>query len=777
MKFTNGYWRMKEGVTPHYAVEYAGHEAVGGRLAVYASTCPVTDRGDTLNRAVLTVMFSTPLPGVIATEIVHHSGGLPRLPEIPAEPCPARGLIVSDEGDRVVVSTGPGEGEVTVAIDKRPKSWSVAYLDARGKLMTDASYRNMAYMVADGEGHIVAELLLSVGELVYGLGERFTPFVKNGQSVEMWNEDGGTSSNIAYKCVPFYLSNRGYGVLVDSNADVAYEIASEKVSRVQFSLRGERLRYLIFAGPGPKDAISRYTALTGRPPLVPAWSFGLWLTTSFTTSYDEETVNSFVDGMFRRGIPLRVFHFDCFWMKKYAWCDFTWDEDVFPDAPAMLERLKGRGLKVCVWVNPYIAQNSKLFNEGKEKGFLLRRRDGSVWQTDLWQAGMGIVDFTNPGAAKWYQGKLEALVSMGVDCFKADFGERIPVRDIAWHDGSDPVCMHNAYPFLYNRAVFEVLEKSYGRGNACLFARSASAGAQRFPVHWGGDCSASYVSMAETLRGGLSLSLCGFGFWSHDIGGFEQSATADLYKRWCAFGLLSTHSRLHGSTSYRVPWLFDEEACDVLRRFAELKCELMPYIFGQAVVAHETGVPVMRPMLVEFPGEPACHTLDAQYMFGESLLVAPVFSECGEVCYYLPEGRWTRYLTNEAVEGGRYLKEEHDYFSLPLMVRPDTVMVTGGNRSMPDYDYSDGMTVRLYELAEGCRHAVAVPGLEGGTDVTVTVEKSGGDVTVTLDKHEKPWFLFIQSASDSTSIRGGALNADGMTVTCVDSEVTVAFRP
>ena len=776
MKFTNGYWLMREGVQPHFAVEYAGHYITHGELVVYASTYQVKNRGDMLNRALLTVTFSTPLPGVIATQITHHAGSPSFGPEIPKETDGSCSLVVSDEGDRVVASTGQGDGKLTVIIDKRPESWAVSYRDAGGRLLTESSYRNMAYMVADGEGHITEQLLLSVGEYVYGLGERFTPFVKNGQIVEMWNEDGGTSSQIAYKNIPFYLSSRGYGVLVDSNADVAFEIASEKVSRIQFSQKKENLRYLIFTGPGPKEVIKRYTALTGRPALVPAWSFGLWLTTSFTTSYDEETVNTFIDGMLERDIPLHVFHFDCFWMRKYTWCDFIWDPDVFPDPPAMLARLKGRGLKISIWINPYIAQNSALFKEGMDNGHLLMRRDGSVWQTDLWQAGMAIVDFTNPDAKRWYQEKLETLIAMGADSFKTDFGERIPVRDVVWYDGSDPVCMHNAYSYLYNQAVFEVLEKAYGTGKACVFARSASAGSQRFPVHWGGDCSASYVSMAESLRGGLSLALCGFGFWSHDISGFEQTASADLYKRWCAFGLLSTHSRLHGSTSYRVPWLFDDEACDVLRRFVSLKCELMPYIYGQAVTAHKTGIPVMRPMLIEFPDDPSCYTLDTQYMLGESLLIAPVFSEDGEVCYYLPKGRWTDYLTNEVIEGGLYRRQRHDYFSLPLLVRPDTVLVSGARSDRPGYDYADGMTVRLYELADDCSHVIEVPNENGEANVTIAVEKCKKKITVSIDKQNLNWSIFLEGAGKAVSISGGAPVSDGMRIKCQESCVTIGLK-
>ena len=571
---------------------------------------------------------------------------------------------------------------------------------------------------------------LHVDEYVYGLGERFTPFVKNGQIVEMWNEDGGTSSEIAYKNIPFYITNKGYGVLVDNEGDVAYEIASEKVERVQFSVEGERLDYYFISGGTPMKTVEKYTDLTGKPALPPAWSFGLWLTTSFTTDYDENTTSSFIQGMADRDIPLHVFHFDCYWMEAFQWCNFQWDPNVTTDPKGMLQRYHDKGLKICVWINPYIAQNSILFTEGKENGYLVKRTDGSVWQTDLWQPGMALVDFTNPDACAWYQSKLKVLLDGGVDCFKTDFGERIPVKDIAYFDGSDPVKMHNYYTFLYNKTVFELLERERGKGEAVLFARSATVGGQQFPAHWGGDCSATYVSMAETLRGGLSLSLSGFGFWSHDISGFEQTAPADIYKRWCQFGLLSSHSRLHGSSSYRVPWLFDEESCVILKEFVNLKCRLMPYLYGHAVLAHEKGTPVLRPMLLDFPEDRACDCLDRQYMFGSSLLVAPIFKESGEVDYYLPKGTWINLMTGEKKEGNTWVKETHDYHSLPLMIRENTILPMGTNEEEAAYDYADGVVLVLSEFTDGGQAEVTIPDTKGNKVMKVTAQRQGDVITV-----------------------------------------------
>lgn len=262
-------------------------------------------------------------------------------------------------------------------------------------------------------------------------------------------------------------------------------------------------------------------------------------------------------------------------------------------------------------------------------------------------------------------------MDIGVDCFKTDFGERIPT-DVVYHDGSDPERMHNYYSYLYNQLVFDLLKREKGAEEAVLFARAATTGGQQFPVHWAGDNSSSYPSMAETLRGGLSLGMSGFGYWSHDISGFNDTAPPHLYKRWVAFGLLSSHSRLHGASSARMPWLFDDESIAVLRFFRNLKLQLMPYLMRMAQEAQDRGLPVLRAMVLEYPNDPTCRYLDTQYMLGDSLLVAPIFSEDGCVTYYLPEGEWKNLLTGEVCAGGKWRTETHDYFSLPLWINRAT---------------------------------------------------------------------------------------------------------
>lgn len=598
MKFTNGYWMIRDGVDALYAREAyeLAADATTESLNVLAPTSVVRGRYDTLNLPTFNVDITTPAEGVIRVCAEHWQGAT----EYPGFP-----LNADEPGNRdyvTVQANGNGDGEVgvngadvtlttgglTVKVVKGAP-WNLTFIGEDGKVLTESAGKSLGRFKLGAESNVTAQpvsefgvtmdgsardesdvfiaiqLHLSVGEDVYGLGERFGAYVKNGQSVDIWNEDGGTASEQGYKDIPFYMTSNGYGVLVNNRGHVSFEIGSENT---------------------------------------------------------EATINSFIDGMAERDIPLAAFHYDCYWMREFHWCDFEWDKRFFGDIESTLKRLH------------------------EDKGYLVRKPNGEVWQTDFWQAGMGLVDFTNPAAREWFKDKVKALLNQGVDAIKTDFGERIP-RDVVWYDGSPKLSMHNWYTQLYNQAVFEAIEETYGKGNACLYARSATVGGQQQPVHWGGDCESTFNGMAQSLRAGLSLASSGFGFWSHGIGGFEGAfPDPAVYKRWVAFGMLGSHSRLHGSTVYRVPWLFDEEdekngvalvpgqtAVDVVREFTKLKLELMPYVYQLGLQPHVNGTPVMRSMFVEFPDDPACRTLDRQYMFGPSMLVAPVFTYSGEVSY------------------------------------------------------------------------------------------------------------------------------------------------
>ena len=744
MKFADGFWLNQRGYEVSYANQAYEVTTTENSITVLATPSHIYNRAMTLGGPNLEITYYSDMENAIRVSIVHYKGTADKGAHFELNKGNYVPSIVNNDEYAELVS-----GKTRVRISKA--DWKVEFFYGDKKL-TGGGWRAQSIIKESGfkknarlavqqddtfwsypqyqdQTYIREQLTLSVGEYIYGFGEKFTTFTKNGQNVEIWNADGGTCSDQSYKSIPFYASSRGYGIFVNSSDKVSFEVASDTVSKVSFTLPGESLEYYIFGGENLTEVLKGYTDLTGKPALPPAYTFGLWLTTSFTTTYDEKTITSFIDGMAERDIPLQVFHFDCFWMKEFEWCNFEWDTKQFPDPPAMLKRLhEEKGLKTCVWINPYIGQRSKLFDEGVKGGYFIKKENGDVFQCDEWQPGMAIVDFTNPEACRWYASKLKKLCEMGVDTFKTDFGERIPTKGVVYHNGADPIKMHNYYTYLYNKTVFNVLKEFYGENKACLFARSATAGGQQFPVHWGGDCSAEYSSMAETIRGGLSLSISGFGFFSHDMSGFEATATPDIYKRWAAFGLFSSHSRLHGNQSYRVPWLFDDESCDVLRFFTKLKGKFMPYIFAQAVKTHTVGVPMMRAMVIDFADDPTCLTLDRQYMFGDNILVAPILNDEGMAEYYLPEGRWTDIITGKVLEGGKWYRHTCTYFEIPALAKPNSIIAYGKFERDFEYDYLNGTTFTIYELEDGKSAVCPVYDKEANKVFELTAKRTGNRI-------------------------------------------------
>lgn len=754
MKVADGFWLSKKGYDVNYASQAYKVETTANSIKVLATPYTVKHRGMTLGGPNLEITYTSTSENIIKVHIDHYRGGLDNIPQFELNEDTGYVPSITRTEDEVVMVSGD-----TKLVIKTGDEWDVAYY-YKDKYLTGGAWRSTSIITEsqftanarmalqeDDEffnypqdahtTYIREQLKTDIGECIYGFGEKFTPFVKNGQVVETWNNDGGTCSDQSYKNIPFYISSKSYGIFVNSSDKVSFEVNSDTVSKVTFTLPGEQLEYFVIGGSNLENVLENYTTLTGKPALPPAYSFGLWLSTSFTTSYDEETVNSFIDGMAERKIPLQVFHFDCFWMKEYEWCNFEWDKDMFPDPEGMLKRLHDKGLEICVWINSYIGQQSKLFDIGKEKGYFIKNLDGSVFQADLWQPGMAIVDFTNPEACDWYKGLLKTLFDMGVNNIKTDFGERIPTK-CKYYNGMDPIKMHNYYTYIYNKVIFEALEEYYGKDKACLFARSATVGGQKFPVHWGGDCYADYSAMSETLHGGLSLCSSGFGFFSHDMGGFEATAPADIYKRWCAFGCLSTHSRLHGSTSYRVPWAYDDEACDVLRHYVNIKGSLMPYLWAQANKTHITGIPMMRSMIVAFTDETACKYLDQQYMLGDSLCIVPVMNEAGTAEFYLPDcGTWTDIQSGETYEGGRYYTRTCDYFQTPILVRPNSIITFGNFDMNVVYDYLDNAEAVIYGLEDGKTAETVIYDSESNKITDISATRNGNVITVSYAATDK----------------------------------------
>ncbi|GII03506.1 TIM-barrel domain-containing protein [Planobispora takensis] len=641
-----------------------------------------------------------------------------------AEVAGGGGVLRADGGvpGAIVVDAGPLRAEITLS------PWHLRFTDASGATVleqdpghTDISGRlrtlPFGRSLAGGEVAGYHESFAAPADEAFaGFGESFTPLDKRGQRPVMWNFDAfGAESQRAYKNVPFYLSSRGYGVLVDSGTPVEFDVCQSTHSCVQIVVPDDLIDYYVIAGPTPPEVLDRFDRLTCRPLLPPKWAFGTWISSGFFVDTQERVMNR-ARTIRERGIPCDVLHLDTYWQTDGHWSDLRWDEAGFPDPAGMLAELKEMGFKVCLWMNPYVSHLSPAFPAAAEAGYFLKKQDGEVYVADSWHGSYpacGIVDFTNPDAAEWFRGLLRPLLEQGVQVFKTDFAEGVPHDAVAFN-GMTGTDLHNVYTLLFNDVVAEVTREVAGHG--MVWARSSFLGGQRHSAQWSGDTYTSYPAMGSTLRGGLSHGLSGIPFWSHDAGGFTGRPTDDLYVRWTQFGAFSPLLRLHGTTS-REPWEFPEVEAEAVAAL-KLRYRLMPYLYTAAAEAARTGAPMMRALCVDHPDDPVAWQADLEYLLGRDLLVAPMTSPDGVRRVYLPAGDWVDHWTGEVLAGGRYVTVRTPLDRIPLFVRHGALIPV---LAEPGGTVGDGPFGEITLLGYGTVTGTAViADVDGSSTVTVT---------------------------------------------------------
>ena len=555
---------------------------------------------------------------------------------------------VSETKDAVIYTSANGSLE----IKRHP--WRLVLKDANGKVMTqsrvwsdnDSTQVKVAPFSfikrgSDNSRSINPVFSLMPGERIYGCGESATPLNKAGQKVNLFVTDPqGPETPDMYKPIPFFMSNRGYGMFMHTSAPVTCDFGASYVGATKLFMADEVMDIFLFLGD-PKEVLGEYTALVGRPEMPPLWSFGTWM--SRITYFSESEGREVAQKLRENKIPSDVIHFDTGWFGVDWQCDYAFAADRFDNPEKMLADLKDQGFRTCLWQLPYFTPKNKFFPELVERGMYVRNGRGELPYEDV------VLDFTNPETVSWYQGKLGNLISQGVGAIKVDFGEGAPL-DAIYANGRSGLYEHNLYPVRYNRAVAEITKKRHGEN--IIWARSAWAGSQRYPLHWGGDAATTNAGFLGTIRAGLSLGLSGFCFWSNDIGGFVTDSPENLYRRWLPYGFLTSHSRVHGAPPTE-PWHYGKEFTDYFRKCAELKYKLMPYVYAQATKCTRHGLPMMRALLVEFPDDPGAWMVDDQYMFGESMLVAPMLEDGNSRDVYLPgKDKWIDYQTGKTYSPG-----------------------------------------------------------------------------------------------------------------------------
>ena len=605
-----------------------------------------------------------------------------RMLTTPVEPKPAASIMLAKEpgrdgswkvietNDKIIYSSDYG----TIQINKNP--WRIVLKDKAGRILSqtaalsDADSTQVKYTPfcfvkrgSDNARRINPVFTLTADEMIFGCGESATGLNKAGQKVNLFVTDPqGPETDQMYKPIPFFMSNRGYGMFMHTSAPVTCDFGATYIGLNKMFMGDENLDLFVFFGE-PKDILDEYTDLVGKPGMPPLWSFGTWM--SRITYFSEKEGYDVAANIRKNKYPCDVIHFDTGWFDVDWQCDYKFSENRFQNPQQMLKDLRSQGFHVCLWQLPYFTPKNRYFSELIEKDMYVKNGNGELPYEDV------VLDFSNPETVKWYQDKLAGLLNIGVSAIKVDFGEAAPLNGI-YASGKSGWYEHNLYPVRYDMAVSEITKKLHNEN--IMWARAAWAGSQRYPLHWGGDAATTNTGLLGTLRAGLSFGLSGFSFWSHDMGGFVKSTPEDLHCRWIPFGFLTSHTRAHGAPPTE-PWLYDSKRVqDVFRKSAEMKYRLMPYVYAQAKECTEKGLPMLRALFVEFPDDPGAWKVDDEYLFGSQILVAPLleFGMTGRTVY-LPEGKWIDYQTEKVYEGGWHRIEAG---SLPIimLVRDGSVL-------------------------------------------------------------------------------------------------------
>lgn len=605
-----------------------------------------------------------------------------------------------------------------IEIQKSP--WRIIVKNANGKILTQTRHiaDNDSSQVkllpfsfikrgTDNSRSVNPVFSLAPGEKIFGCGESFTKLDKVGQKVHLTVTDPqGPETDQMYKPVPFFMSNRGYGMFMHTSAPVTCDFGASYIGADRIFMADEKMDIFVFLGE-PKDILDEYTDITGKSPMLPLWSFGTWMSriSYFTQEEGLDVAKQLRDNK----IPADVIHFDTGWFGVDWQCDYEFSTERFADPVAMLRRLKEQNFHTCLWQLPYFTPKNRLFGEIIDKGLNVRNACGGMPYEDA------VLDFSNPDAVAWYQAHIAHLIGEGVSTIKCDFGEAAPLNGL-YHSGRTGLYEHNLYPLRYNKALWEVVNRET-HGEGIIWARSAWAGSQRYALHWGGDAATTNTGMLGDLRGGISFGLSGFSFWSHDIGGFVTASPEDIYRRWLPFGFLSSHSRAHGAPPTE-PWLISADFTKAFREAAEMKYRLMPYVYAQAKDCSNRGLPMVRALFIEFPDDPGAWNVEDEYMFGSQILVAPLLESGAERSCYLPKGKWIDYQTGKVYDGG--------YQTIKAGKIPCVILVRDGSliphvpvaQSTAEIKW-DKMELKAYKAsAKKCRGLVFKPGDDDVTEVT-----------------------------------------------------------
>ncbi len=517
----------------------------------------------------------------------------------------------------------------------------------------------------------------------YGMGERFNSINQRGYILPNITDDRfGIKGVGTHKPIPFFMSSLGLGVWVDSYSPGTFDLNAAERFDTKINFNDSKFRIVFIAGEKLTDILSCFTELTGRPQLPSPWAFGLWK--SRDVHHNQDSVYADIEKLRKYKIPASVLVIDSPWETGYN--NFKVNKMQFVDPDKMFSRIEELGFNLCLWLTPFInkedvidmngiQKESDNFSEASEKGFLIKNKNGNTALSEWWKGKGGLIDFTNPDAVEWWNQQLKKMLPYGVKAFKCDDGEGNFVPDAVFYDGSSAYKMKNHYSLLYD-SVMQNFVNNYLDSDGILITRSGYTGFQKYPFAWAGDNNADFSldnGLPSVIIAGQCAAMSGISLWGSDIAGYAGTPTKELFIRWSQFAVFSPFMQIH-MTSNLGPWDFDEETLQTFKKFAVLRLQLFPYLYNAVFETVNNGIPVIRPMALAFQNDKEAKKNIYQFMFGNDILVAPIYQQEYYRTVYLPEGEWINFWSGEKINGKNYIEVEAPLDKMPLYVRTGSII-------------------------------------------------------------------------------------------------------
>lgn len=574
-------------------------------------------------------------------------------------------------------------------------------------------------------------LSFSPDEQFYGLGANGASLLLNGSNIHAGNRSRRGSRSSDYQNVPFYVSSAKYGIFVNTLNTVDFSFGSCYESAVSFSVDDEDMEYIIFVSEDMLGVLGLFNSFLGISHTAPSWSLGTAVVFEDDKTMTADEILEYIDTNSESGIPLSEVWLSNLWLSPSDPLGFSFDQQRFPNPSDFCRRIHEKGTRVGVTISPYISENSEFFDECIENDLLVKTSDGTIYMRDSECAGAALLDLTNIAARSFVQQRVDSLLGLGVDMIEAGFRYTLfdfEDDEVVFHSGLKASEVNDSFSMLFNESVYEAVSRTNGHANAMVIFNSLSSGAQLYPYANIIAENKSFGAMSSVLKRALSLGLSGINTVNIDTPLLTPGEDDLLFTRWAQFGLLAPHMRF--TVSSKTPLSAFSGAVETIKLFSGMRKGMLPHFYSITCEAATLGAPSMRPVFLEFESDLSSRLLTHQYLLGSSIMVVPVLNAQNTASYYIPSGVWTNLLTRERIQGPCYKNVKVDRNSIPIFVRPNSVVVTTSPDVHGHSEILNNVTFSVFELENDNICAIEVFSEDARSSGVINILKKGPKITV-----------------------------------------------